>query len=437
MLLTEDSNLYSLGSNQYGQLGILQSEPKLLDKGTPGTRPGSSALSTAGLPKHRDPSRLTQFDAEDDAVGMVDDAQQDLSLKIRTFEHPITCETVSYSPDPVQIHPGYFEDPIKQVVAGDNHTLLLTQKGQVYSWGLANDGQLGVTRQKGMINKLLVQNGVQFSPCPITIDTLSGKRIERLYTKNSMCYAYSAKGKIYNWGHMPRGLSLKPYDVTVDIPEKNAELAGYAFRDISISLDSATAIARSVQLTFTIPEMEDDDEDASYKGGYGGGGRKPAEDTDTVVTVHAIPVYDGSLVRSEVDLAEYLQENGDLVVELVNDFELPWVQKKLVRYPRYKNLRRRRRTNEDGEEDDDEDPDDDGDGEDQQEDEEEDEPSEDEDKSQSAKSQADSEADADPDEEEEKKKVAKKGKKKKRESEEMTELEKREQAALIFKNRLP
>ena len=289
-----------------------------------------------------------------------------------------------------------------------------------------------------MINKLLLQNGVQCSPCPIKIDTLDEKRIERLYTKNNMCYAYSAKGKIYNWGNMPRGLGLKPCDVTVDIPEKNAELAGYAFRDISISLDSATAIARSVLLTFNIPEMEDEEDDASHAGGRGGGGRKAGDVPDTVVAVHAIPVYDGSLVRSEIELAEYLQENGDLAVELVNDFELPWVQQKVVRYPRYRNRRKRRRTNEDGEEEDEEDLDDDPDGDDQLEDDEEDEPSDEEDKSQSEKSKADSEQDGDGDEEEEKKKVAKKGKpKKKRESDEMSEAEKRDQAAIIFKNRLP
>ena len=160
-----------------------------------------------------------------------------------------------------------------------------------------------------MINQLLLQNGIQFSPCPIKIEDLSEKRIERLYTKNNMCYAYSAKGKIYNWGNMPKGLSLKPYDKTVDTPEKNNELAGYAFRDISLSLDSATAISRSVLLTFTIPEMEEEDDEDSPA--YGrrktvGDSKKAKEDTDTVVTVHAIPVYDGSLVKSEVELAEYL-----------------------------------------------------------------------------------------------------------------------------------
>ena len=211
-----------------------------------------------------------------------------------------------------------------------------------------------------MINKLLVRNGIQFSPCPIKVDTLSEKRIERLYTKNNMSYAYSAKGKIYNWGHMPKGLSLKPYDVTVDIPEKNVELAGYAFRDISLSLDSATAISRSVLLTFNIPEMDEEEEETpAYARTFSREAKKGREETDTVVTVHAIPVYDGSLVKSEEELAEALQENGDLVVELVNDFELPWVQRKVVHYPKYRNLRKRRRALDDGEEDDDDDPDDD------------------------------------------------------------------------------
>ena len=34
--------------------------------------------------------------------------------------------------------------------------------------------------------------------------------------------------------------------------------------------------------------------------------KKPKDEVDTVLSIHAIPVYDGSLVKSENDLAEYL-----------------------------------------------------------------------------------------------------------------------------------
>ena len=108
-----------------------------------------------------------------------------------------------------------------------------------------------------MITKVLSKNNIQYSPYPVKVEALNEKRIERLYSNNSLCYAYSAKGKIFTWGFMPKGLSLECHDLTVDLPEKNKKLAGFAFRDITLSQDSATAISRSVLLTFTIPEMED------------------------------------------------------------------------------------------------------------------------------------------------------------------------------------
>ena len=204
-----------------------------------------------------------------------------------------------------------------------------------------------------MITKVLSKNNIQYAPCPIRVEALNEKRIERLYSKNSLCYAYSAKGKIFTWGFMPKGLSLECYDMTVDLPEKNKKLAGFSFRDITLSEDSATAISRSVLLTFTIPDIEDQQEDdESSQLQYSRSMTKKnqlGDDQETVISIHAIPVYDGSLVKSENDLAEYLQDNGDLTVELVNDFELPWIQRKASNYPKYKNTRKKKPA--DGEED--------------------------------------------------------------------------------------
>ena len=86
-----------------------------------------------------------------------------------------------------------------------------------------------------MITKVLSKNNIQYSPYPVKVEALNEKRIERLYSKNSLCYAYSAKGKIFTWGFMPKGLSLECHDLTVDLPEKSKKLAGFAFRDITLS----------------------------------------------------------------------------------------------------------------------------------------------------------------------------------------------------------
>ena len=60
-------------------------------------------------------------------------------------------------------------------------------------------------------------------------------------------------------------------------------------------------------LTFTIPEMEDQQDSEETPRNYARNAtKKPKEELDTVLSIHAIPVYDGSLVKSENDLAEYL-----------------------------------------------------------------------------------------------------------------------------------
>lgn len=76
----------------------------------------------------------------------------------------------------------------------------------------------------------------------------------------------------------------------------------------------------------------------------------------TCVSVHAIPVYDGSLIATESDIIENLIEVGEMNVELINDFEIPWVSKKALAYPKYRRTRRKKRVasgeGEEGEDDD-------------------------------------------------------------------------------------
>ena len=74
--------------------------------------------------------------------------------------------------------------------------------------------------------------------------------------RKNMNYAYTDKGGLYKWGHFPSGLNLTPNDETIDIPKKDKELQGYAFKKITLSKDSAVAIGRSVVLNFDFPENE-------------------------------------------------------------------------------------------------------------------------------------------------------------------------------------
>lgn len=58
-----------------------------------------------------------------------------LESPLHTFEHPINCEKIEFSPEPVPVSRVFDNDQIISVVCGDNHSMFLTAKGKVYAWG--------------------------------------------------------------------------------------------------------------------------------------------------------------------------------------------------------------------------------------------------------------------------------------------------------------
>ena len=75
-----------------------------------------------------------------------------------------------------------------------------------------------------MVHQLKTTNGVQYSAKTLLIEKLKDKIIDRLIVRKNMNYAYTDKGGIYKWGHLPSGLNLTPHDETIDIPVKDKEL---------------------------------------------------------------------------------------------------------------------------------------------------------------------------------------------------------------------
>ena len=69
----------------------------------------------------------------------------------------------------------------------------------------------------------------------------------------------------------------------------------------------------------------------------------------TFISVYAIPVFDGHLISSENDIQENLIEFGEMNVDLINDFDIPWVLKKSAQYPKYRRTRRKKRDAGEGE----------------------------------------------------------------------------------------
>jgi len=106
-------------------------------------------------------------------------------------------------------------------------------------------------------------------------------------------------------------------------------------------------------LNFDIPEGEDSDLESARHTKSG----KMAKASSTRVAVHAIPIFDGKLISQESDIIENIIEFGEMNVELLNDFEIPWVCRKNTPYPKYRRVKRKKSNNDGSEGEGDEDQD--------------------------------------------------------------------------------
>ena len=141
--------VYSFGSNLFGQLGVHK---------------------TTGLPYHL---------------------------------HPITKQKLYYAVQPIEV--GHFNDQsqadslfVQEVACGDCFSFAVTTAGEVYSWGLATHGQLGVPIRKGMMSNMIDQDGILFSRA---IQKVKGiEPIEHLSVSGRHVYARTRIGQYYFWG---------------------------------------------------------------------------------------------------------------------------------------------------------------------------------------------------------------------------------------------
>lgn len=148
------------------------------------------------------------------------------------------------------------------------------------------------------------------------IETLDGKKIRKVIAKHNMNFAFSDKGKVYNWGYFPNGMSLKSHEESLDIPTKNVEMAGYQFMDLALSKETAVGIGNSISLVFEFTD-DDSEEETNKKGGLTGSTsaknvmldlekamRKKltraiqGEQVKHSVVLNAVPVIDGTLFKS-------------------------------------------------------------------------------------------------------------------------------------------
>ncbi|XP_054714057.1 RCC1-like G exchanging factor-like protein [Uloborus diversus] len=96
----------------------------------------------------------------------------------------------SENDDHIKIHK--IEDvsnDIREVVCGQDHTLLLTENGEVYSFGWSADGQTGLGHYNNQFKPALVKGDIE------------GERIVQLSCSADCVLAVSDKGDVFGWGN--------------------------------------------------------------------------------------------------------------------------------------------------------------------------------------------------------------------------------------------
>ena len=81
-------------------------------------------------------------------------------------------------------------------------------------------------------------------------------------------------------------------------------------------------------LNFEINDADESEEEAGGRPARVIANVAAKKEAVSCVAVHAIPVYDGVQISSETDIMDSLIDIGEMNVELINDFEIPWVLRK-------------------------------------------------------------------------------------------------------------
>lgn len=176
--ITREGKLYTWGSNADGQLG---------------TQAGKTAV----------PTEVTRFPGlVDDVIVLVDNndgAGQTLALskegKVYAWgRSQLGDGSTSGSPVPVEI-PTFTAladtDPAIQISAGDQHDVVLTKSGRVYTWGNGRRGALGTGDTKS-----------ESTPVDITdkIPLKDGEHVVQVSAGFLSSVVVTDQGRVYNWG---------------------------------------------------------------------------------------------------------------------------------------------------------------------------------------------------------------------------------------------
>jgi len=303
LILSSSGQVYGMGSNHYGQLGIPNAQVTSYYE-HPLTMHRMHYASHPTLIPFFNSGAIAQSQGNPRADGSGKHLHQDR-------RHGSGQGQAA----PEKIEPS----PVVQVACGDDFSAALTQSGKLYTWGLASDGRLGVRKATGL--KVTDKSSHTSVPQQLQFTTDS---IDAVHACGPLAYcevtgmvpdgepgAGTVSTSIYIWGSIPRGLNMRMNSQINAVPQEFQELKPYNFSQVYINHDFALGISHAVRLTFELP---------NEAGEYGGDKEGTAE-----FSVLAIPTLDGQQTASVDSLTEIISQIKGAPVSVINDFDVPWV----------------------------------------------------------------------------------------------------------------
>ncbi len=125
---------------------------------------------------------------------------------------------------------------VKQLAAGSNHVLALTQSGQIWAWGCGNQGQLGRRFVHRHRYQALIPQRV----------TVARRSIAGVFAGWEHSFAIDTAGRVYAWGLNNFGQTGIPPDdgedaLCVERPTLVKALSGAKIRQIAGGLNHSIA----------------------------------------------------------------------------------------------------------------------------------------------------------------------------------------------------
>lgn len=202
MFLLDDGRVYSCGSNDLGQLGHTKSrkKPELID--------GLSSHKIAHVACGRHHTLVLSkwgdvFSWGHNALRQLGNSSSDVYDSVPRLVKSLATKTVI------------------QLACGAEHSLVLLENGQVFSWGRNNHGQLG----SGATS--------EFEPEPGHVRHLEGVPIVQLACGGYHCFAITQLGAVYCWGRNTFGQLGQNDDKDRALPTHLKALRSQGVRHVS------------------------------------------------------------------------------------------------------------------------------------------------------------------------------------------------------------